>query len=124
MSERFGIKGQALNWVEHEVDCNVPLGSLLGPSMFGVYNSLVEDIFKWHGVLFHFYADEIQIYVLFSIVEEAGAPPKRLKLCIHDVWIWMVQNYLNLNNDKTDYMILGSKNSLQKVSAIPITNCD
>ena len=39
---------------EHEVDCNVPQGSVLGPSIFGDYTSPVDYIFKWHRVTFHF----------------------------------------------------------------------
>ena len=88
--------------------------------LFGDYSFPVEDIFTWHRVSFHFYANETQIYVSFSIEEEVEAL-KRLELCICDVLIWMAQNYLKLNDDKTDYIILGSKNSLQKVSTIPIT---
>ena len=105
---------------EDEVDCNVSQGSVLGLSMFGDYSFPVEDIFNLHGVSFHFYADDIQIYVSCSVGEEAEAL-KRLDLFIHEVQIWMAQNYLNLNDDKPDYIILGSKNSLQKVCAIPIT---
>ena len=38
---------------EHEVDCNILQGSVLGPCMFGDYSSPVA--------IFHFYADDTQI---------------------------------------------------------------
>ena len=104
-AEQFGIKGQALNWVEsyvnkcskfvvadgvkseeHEVDCNITQWSVMGLSMFGDYSSLVEQ----HGVSFRFY--DMQSYVYFSVGEEAEAL-KRLELCIHDAWICIMQNY-------------------------------
>ena len=91
---------------EDEVHCDVPQESVLGPSMFGDYSSAVKDIYKWHKVSF-------QIYVSFSVREEAEAL-KRLELCIYDFHIWMAQNYLNLNDDKTDYIILGSKIHFRK----------
>jgi hypothetical protein len=139
LSDRLGIQGQALRWIasylenrkqfvvvhgarsaEQELDCNVPQGSVLGPGLFGDYNSPVGDIFRKHNIDFHLYADDTQVYVSFSPGDEATAL-KRLELCISEVSIWMAQNYLKLNESKTDFIVLGSKHNLKNVDTTEIT---
>ena len=42
-------------------------GSVLGPILFIIYTSPLADILHHHGVRFHFYADDSQLYRLFDI---------------------------------------------------------
>jgi len=138
LSERYGIKGQALSWVEsylsdrkqfitvegvrsteHTLDCNVPQGSVLGPSFFSDYNAPVADIFHRHGIAYHLYADDTQVYLAFPAGAETEAREK-LELCLQDVKLWMARNYLKLNDSKTDFMILGSAHSLKNISTTHI----
>ena len=51
---------------EQDLDCNVPQGLVLGPGLFGDYNSPVGDIFRKHCSAFHLYADDTQVYVALS----------------------------------------------------------
>ena len=139
LSNRFGIQGLALQWIEsylgdrkqfvlvhgtksdlQKLDCNVPQGSVLGPGLFGDYSSPVGDIYRDHDVDYHQYADDNQAYLSFSIGEEE-VMLHRLERCIHDVRLWMATNYLKVNDEKTEFIILGSKHNLAKVKTTEIS---
>ena len=40
----------------------VPQGSVLGPVMFTLYTIPMQRVFKRHGIKYHKYADDIQLY--------------------------------------------------------------
>ena len=112
LSDRYGVKDQALAWVksylserkqfvsitgakstEEDLECNVPQGSVLGPGLFSDYNGPVGDIFRKHKVDFHLYADDTQVYLSFPAGSESEAL-SQLEACLQDVRLWMARNYL------------------------------
>lgn len=140
LSDRFGIKDDALAWItsylknrSHFVSinksrstpvlqhCNVPQGSVLGPTFFSDYISPLSDIFAKWGVSFHSYADDTQIYVPFQPGVDEDQVLRKLINCINEVRIWMAKFFLKLNDDKTDFILIGNNCFLSKVSTEYLT---
>ena len=84
----IGIGGTALDWVEsylvdrHQVvsirgehsdsrllHYGVPQGSVLGPQLFTVYTSPLGRIIRAHGLDYHPFADDSQLYVFVKPVQ-------------------------------------------------------
>lgn len=139
LADRYGIQGQALEWVQsyltdrkqfvlvnggrsadENLTCNVPQGSVLGPALFSDYNAPVCDIFRRHGVDYHLYADDTQVYLAFPPDKEDEAR-ETLENCLQDVRLWMAANYLKLNDSKTEFMIIGSSHNLKSINTSHIT---
>ena len=66
----------------------------------------------------HCYADDTQLYVSFSPNQsaEADAAIKSTTDCISDVRSWRISDNLMLNDDKTEFLMLGTKQQLAKVN--------
>jgi hypothetical protein len=139
LSERLGIKGNALQWItsylhnrqqfvtirgtrsaKQQLDCNVPQGAVLGPEFFSDYDSPVAEIFRRHNIDFHLYADDTQVYLAFDPCDEDDAL-SRLEMCLSEVRLWMAQNYLKLNDSKTEFIVLGTGHSLKNINTSHIT---
>ena len=97
----------------------MPQGSVVGPFGFPLYTGPVGEICRRHGVLYHCYADDTQLYVPFDLEREAEARIQ-LENCIDEIRHWMKQNYLKLNESKTEFLIFGSKHQHQKLSTSSI----
>ena len=44
----------------------LPQGSIVGPGSFKIYTLPIGRIIRIHGVSFHMYADDIQLYLSFD----------------------------------------------------------
>lgn len=81
----------------------VPQGSVLGPLLFTLYVSPIEDIIKYHGLDAMFYADDTQIYIALN-AKYRSADLQRLEKCAADIKSWSVENFLILNDSKTEIL--------------------
>jgi hypothetical protein len=135
---QLGIKGKALDWFRSylhqrtqsvtingsesniwELIFGVPQGSVLGPILFIIYTSPLGKILKKHNISYHLYADDSQLYLSFKMSEQGDAYTK-MEECIDDIRSWMSQNFLCLNDSKTEVIYIGSKYSLKKEPQMPL----
>ena len=85
--------------------CGLPQGLVQGPIRF--YNSPLGDIIRKHGLKFHIYTEDCQLYTSFNMsTNEAVSSLKRV---INDIREWYTPNMLKLNDDETEMLVIGSK---------------
>ncbi|XP_032879310.1 uncharacterized protein LOC116974699, partial [Amblyraja radiata] len=83
----------------------VPQGSILGPLLFSLYLLPLGSILRRHGISFHFYADDSQLYM--PLRKEEDYSLKSLLSCLEDIKSWMALNFLGLNEEKTEVILFG-----------------
>ena len=85
---------------------------------FTIYANKLFSTIKSHLPSAHSYADDTQLYLSFRPLErtcEAEALDAMEK-CITDVRSWMINDKLMLNDDKTEFLVIGTSKQLSKVS--------
>ena len=129
----FGIDGDALAWIKSyfrqrsqkvvingcsstpvPLTTGVPQGSVVGPGIFPVYTKPIGTVAREHGINLHLYADDTQLYVGCPLKDQEMTK-QQLESCVADVRDWMAANMLKLNDSKTEYIVIGSKHTLDQV---------
>ena len=104
------------------LDYGIPQGSVLGPLCFILYTSPIGSIIRKHGLNFHLYADDTQIYISFNprIPGAHQLALQKLETCIADLSNWMNVNKLKLNPAKTEFLISGTSQGLNKLPPVEL----
>ena len=119
-SQRVSIPGALSDSLP--LDWGVPQGSCLGPLLYIIYSSKLFNIIERHLPNSHCYADDSQIYLSFkpydlSIQQDAITA---IQNCIDDIRSWMEHDKL-LSDEKTQFLVIGTRQQLSKVNISLIT---
>ena len=101
------------------LNCGVPQGSCLGPLLFVMYTSTLFKVIERHLPEAHCYADDTQLYVSFK-PGEVNAQDEAIRAmedCIKDIRNWLIESRLLLNDDKTEFLVIGTRHQLSKLSS-------
>uniref|UniRef100_A0A669B8C0 Reverse transcriptase domain-containing protein n=1 Tax=Oreochromis niloticus TaxID=8128 RepID=A0A669B8C0_ORENI len=120
----IGITGNVLSWLRSylsgrsqtvsfkndlsetcAVRHGVPQGSVLGPLLFSMYLLPLGVLLRSFNVTFHCYTDDLQLYVPLTIGNDAEV--SKLESCLSAIKGWLSDNFLLLNTDKTELMVIG-----------------
>ena len=137
LKTRCGITNVSLRWFESylenrservvvneaesrsfDIQFGLAQGSCLGPLLFRIYTGELFDIIKPHLPSVMCYADDTQLYVSFSPKDNCGEEEAiaAMERCIKDIQKWMKEAKLQLNTDKTELLLIGTKQQLQKIN--------
>ena len=61
---RISVGGNASE--EFFLECSVPQESIIGPRVFTMYSQYVSPMIRRHGLKYHIYADDVQVYMSFD----------------------------------------------------------
>ena len=141
LDNRFGITGQVKSWFQsylssrtiqvkiqqdlsrsHTMNYSLPQGSIIGPLGFTLYVSPVGDIIRRHNVNFHCYADDIQLYDFFDpkIEGDDERVLSKISACIVEISLWMFENKLQRNQDKTEFFVISNSYFHKKLQHLKV----
>ena len=104
------------------MDFGLPQGSIVGPLGFTIYVLPVGNIIRSYGLKFHMYADDVQLYIHFDPKDNDSInfALGRLSSCIDALKIWMKENMLKLNDDKTEFFVATPSNLRCKMHPVSL----
>ncbi len=71
------------------------------------------NIIRKDGISFHCYADDTQLYI--STRPDETSKLSKLTECVKNLKDWMTNNFILLNSDKTEILLIGPKISTQNL---------
>ena len=132
--EDYGVTGSVAEWMKsylsgrHQmIDINgiqsdkiklhygFPQGSKIGPFSFKLYTKDLTSTAKPHNIQIHLYADNTQFYCSFP-PSESHLAMKRMEACVAEIRWWMNDNFLKLNDAKTEFIIFGIQHDVKRVT--------
>ena len=120
----YGISGTCLSWFRSylsnrrqsvaianrisstkELHYGVLQGSVLGPILFVLYIQPLSNLIKRNSLSVQLFADDIQIETSI-LPQHVHSTISSAEICISDVKYWMIENKLQLNDDKPECLLI------------------
>ena len=92
---------------------------MLGPILFLIYLLPLSHILRKHGIKFHFYADDGQIYI--KTLPSPTDTVSSLNNCLKDIQAWMSISFLQLNGSKTEAILIGTKHQCATAGTLALS---
>ena len=119
-SQRVSVNGESSDC--HPFPFGGPQGSCLG-LLFSAYASKLFEVIKLYLPNAHAFADDTQLYLSFNpdnSLDEAEAVHV-MEQCIRAIRAWMQADKLKLNKNKTEVMLIGTRQKLSRVNLGTLT---
>ena len=142
LNKDVGIQGKALDWFksyltnrsqqvflngtiskQFNLDSGVPQGSCLGPLLFIIYASKLFKVIEDQLPDAHGYADDTQLFLSFKPTSGSSQKDALLAMenCIEKIRRWMIHDRLLMNDDKTEFMIIATRQQLSKLQPMSVS---
>ena len=124
LENNFHIKGISLEWFKSysnnhsfnnvKIRCSVSNGFITlygvpqGSILFLMYISEIERIAQLYGLKLHMFADDIQLYISFQR-NDVLSSISNIEHCLRHIKLWMSKNFLKVNEDKTQFLVISPK---------------
>ena len=100
-----------------QCSCNVRHGSISGPVLTpNIYMLPLGNIIRQHSINFHSYAVDTHIYI--AMRPDDSGPIDVLLYCILHIKLQMGDNFLKLNQDKTEYSTFWSLHRKKNIAQL------
>ena len=99
-----------------------PQGFVLGLLLFSLYVQPIGEVIRRHGLHFHHYADNLQVFLHLSLSHESLQDAmSRLEACITEIKHWMTQNYIKMNDQKTEFLPIVPRSARHLLLGLSLT---
>ena len=143
LRDRYMIGGSALNWIKSfltdrsqrvkignslsdslAVLFGVPQGSILGPLLFNLYCSTINDAFCSSGFSSMGYADDNFGSRIFTARTKLSTLSTAVPDCLSSIKRWTDAHFLKLNMEKTEIIVFGSRHFLSALNISTVRTND
>ena len=85
--------------------------------LFTICSSKLFEVIKDHLPVAHAYANDSQLYLSFKPNSSSSQSEaiEGMELCLKAIRAWMITDKLKLNDDETEFLIIGTRQQLSKV---------
>ena len=98
----------------------VPQDSVLGPILFVLYIQPLSNLIKRHSLSVHLFTDDIQIETSI-LPQHVHSAISSVEICISDVKYRMIENKLQLNDEKTECLLTHPNKCTQNLNCTSLS---
>ena len=95
------------------------ISDIIDPTLFTLYMLPLGRVISQHGISFHCYADETQLYIKTN--PNPSATLSTISTCLEEIKVWMAAYFLQLNGSKTEAILVGTPHQTRSSTIINIS---